>query len=255
MTRAQIRAAATRRVLASLASAPLPTGKQVLGDMFAGLGDPITLNEYIDEIVMDLSRNSDFVFLPFVRSDLTSGQASYCFPDMKYIEGATVQYADGTFHDLVLRRSEQLQAFAPSFRDGDGTGATIVGNPVYGAVEGGERIRLYPIPNYSVIASGMNPKTGLVLRGLAVLSNASWPNDSDPCPLPDRTHEAVYQGVAWKLLKAVAPGSPMAREWQLDYARGKANFQAEMNTLVEACRSHAPTLTETQQYSPFWDNY
>jgi len=253
MTRASIKGAAQRRVLQALASAPLPTTRELIGKGIAGLSDPITLNEYVDEIVKDLSRNSDYAYLDAVRSDLISGQAAYCLPDMKYIEGAKVQYPDGSFHDLILRRPEQVQALDPSFRNGDSTGAPVTGNPVYGAVEGGDRIRLHPIPDYSVIASGSDPKTGLVLRGLGVLSNASWPAESDPCPLPDRTHEAVVNGVVWKLVSNLAPGTPIARKWGLDYGRGRSDFQAEMNTLIEACRSHAVTQAENAPYSDFWN--
>lgn len=227
MTRGQIKAAA-RSEAGIGASVPSPIGAVLT----PGADDPILLDRWVDAAVMELCRVTDYTSLTFT-TDIVSGQQSYCLPDLQYFESAqaaadpaaAVNGLPLTPVTLAVASLRDFHAVNPAWR---ATLAQTAGTPNTLVIEGAAMGVLYPLPNYSAIG-------GLTISGLGTVTNAAWSNETDPCPLLPRCHDAVVYRVAQRLSER-ARDAANAQRCEREWKRGKNLLEGEMHRLSESHR-------------------
>jgi len=180
--------------------------------------DSDLLNEFVDEIMDDLTRDIRNLYLTYT-TDVVSGQMKYCMPPLLEIDEARITYADGTYSGLAIKRMDDLRAlFGPIWRDNPATGS-----PLVLATEGVNDYLIYPQPNY-------NAASGLRIVGWGTYDPTSWQNETDTCPLPRQAQIAVTLGVVMKMLG----GTPVEANAERSYKKAKAQFWTETATITRA---------------------
>lgn len=214
MTRGQIKSTA-----AATARAYLRSADEV---------DPVLYDRWVDFTTIDLCRHVESIYLNLT-TDIVSGQGPYCLPDLFYVERVEAVMADGNALPMTILTTARMNEEQSNWR----THPAPNGSPRYAVTEGTIDVILYPAPNYD--ATG-----GLTMRGNGTITNVQWPADTTECPLPERTHETIVNGIIARHFRW-AKDVDSAAEYDRLFRAGRGKFEREVATLTEAERSRSRT--------------
>lgn len=227
LTRGQIKAAAFRR--ARLFDGAVPGGND-------GSGDPDTADEMLEEVVDDITRVTQGAYLSLA-TNLVSGQAIYCRPEIDEILNVHIMSSDGSgYRPLAVLDEITANLAVPDWQT-----RLVVGDPTYAFLEGQNQVHLYGTPNFAAT-------NGLIIRGFGSYSRALWPNDTDPAPFRDRWISCITNGLTWKLCRneSTPEFTKRAMDYFQSFSRERGYLESEMATESESRRSRGsitPPLT------------
>jgi len=197
--------------------------------------DPILLNLWIDWTAEDICRGVDSLYLS-ISQDIVANQATYCLPDVFYIEACEIVLASALSKPIGILTTQRMSATYPWWR----TSPDPSGEPRVCVTQGFGSLILYPTPNYG--AAG-----GITLRGNGVISNALWPADNAICPLPQRMHQTVVNGTLVRCGEQKNKPELIA-VYEKRYRNGLGHFESEMATFTESERNR--TSGSSDYYVP-----
>jgi hypothetical protein len=237
MTRREIKAAASANVLRSLTAAGL---SDVIGRIIGpdgNIGDPVTLNDELDQQVLELCQACRGVSATYT-TDIEDGTGDICPPPLLYYERAILTTETGDKKPIAIIRSDQSPGeYHVDPQEGEPTTVTIFG---------GNAAALYPTPDYDAT-------DGLTWKGIGYIDNSLWDAETDECPLLERFHRTVVYGLTARLFESIAQFA-LSDSYAKRYRYGKGHFEGEMHTLHEAIRhkeDYIPVVVSTVGANPF----
>lgn len=233
LTRGQIKATALRR-------ARLFDGATM--GVVSGAGDPDTTDEMLEEVVDDITRVTQAAYLA-LSTDVVSGQAIYCRPEIDEVLNVSIMASDGSGpRPLVVMDEITANITLCGWQT-----TPVTGDPSYAFLEGQNQIHLYGTPDFA--AAG-----GLIIRGFGSYSRDLWPTDSSLAPFRDRWISCVTNGLTWKLCRNESEPQFVKRaaDYFRSFNRERGYLESEMAAETELRRSRASIASSS--YAGAWSS-
>ncbi len=191
--------------------------------------DPLTADQYIDEIVMELCQASQGVYKVEVTA-LVPDQATYCASSLFRIQETDVRLEnnlpDGSpqWIPIVMTTPSKQYESNPYLLTAPQPQPTAT--PTVAIFEGLNKVRLYATPTYGWAE-------GLKFRGYGYYVNADWPSLDSECPLPTLYHNVVRDGVT-ALMLSYSGNEAGWRRYRALYDRGKGRYVSNAGSLTSS---------------------
>lgn len=189
-----------------------------------GYDDPLLWSDHVTDAAQEIA-SWVLCYFGAVFTDIEANQSEYCLPDFIKLVGVDARDSEGNVINLVARDTQTMNAV--DYAQWIDPTQQLYGPPSTIIIEGLNRCRLYPIPDYDYTA-------GLRFKGYCA---PLWPNTDDECPFPDSVQWCVIRGAALRRIDAnptVYPEAQAARlqvQYDKDLSmlyRRKGNFGADV---------------------------